>query len=95
MTENLCIACNRPCLDGYACSGCAYRTGDQLHDLADMAVAVRDVATGLARRGLSGTQSAENRIPINLGATQRLNAVQAELAGWARVISEERGIPLP
>lgn len=97
MTEPLCVCgCGRPVPDqAYAATACAYRAGDLLHDLADMAVAARDVATGLARRGLGGSHSDESRLPLNLGATERLNRVQAELAGWARVISGERGVPLP
>jgi hypothetical protein len=79
----------------YACSGCAFRAGDQLHTIADMTDAARDVAQGRARRGSSGSSSAEGRLPLNLGATQRLDAVQNALSTWARHIAETRGVPLP
>lgn len=95
MTENLCVRCGRPTADGYGCSDCAYRAGDQLHETADMTAAARDIALGFARHGSSGSSGSEPRIPLNLGATQRLDAVQATLGTWARHIAETRGVPLP
>lgn len=95
MSENLCVHCGRPCPDGYADSDCAHRAGDRLHDIADMTPAARDIATGMARHGSSGPSGTESRIPLNLGATQRLNAVGGNLAGWARHVAETRGIDPP
>jgi hypothetical protein len=94
VTANLCVRCDRPTPDGYACSSCAHRAGGQLHDIADMAPAARDVAHGFARRGVNGGGS-DPRLPLNLAATQRLDAVQNTLATWARHIAETRGVPLP
>lgn len=96
MTENQCIRCGRPMPDvAYACQSCAYRAGDQLHTIADMTDAARDVAQGRARRGPSSSSSSESRLPLNLGATQRLDAVQGNLGGWARHIAATRGIREP
>lgn len=96
MSENLCGRCGRPTPDGYACSSCAYRAGDQLHEIADMAPAARDVAHGFARRGSGGGSGKPgSSLPFDLGATAKLDAVQAELTTWARHIAETRGVPLP
>jgi hypothetical protein len=96
VSENLCVRCGRPTADGYACSGCAYRAGDQLHEIADMAPAARDVAHRTSRRGGGGASGKPgSSLPLDLGATSKLDAVEAELTTWARHISETRGVPLP
>jgi hypothetical protein len=96
VSDNLCVSCGRPTPDGYACSSCAYRAGDQLHELADMVGAARDIAHGFAHRGTGGSSGKPgSRLPLDLGATAKLDAVQAELTTWARHISETRGVPLP
>jgi hypothetical protein len=81
----------------YACSGCAYRAGDQLHDIADMADAARDVAHGLSTRsgGSNGSGKPGSRLPLDLAATSKLDAVENTLSTWARHIAETRGVPLP
>jgi hypothetical protein len=94
MTANLCVRCSRPTPDGYACSSCANRAGGHLHDIADMAGAARDVAHGFARRGVNSGGS-DPRLPLNLAATQRLDAVQNMLTGWARHVGTERGVGIP
>jgi hypothetical protein len=76
----------------YACSGCAYRAGDQLHNIVDTTPAARDIAHGFARRGTGSGGSGEPRLPLNLGATQRLDSVQASLTTWVRHVMAERGI---
>ena len=77
----------------YACSTCAYRAGDQLHEIADMAPAARDVAHGFARRG-GGAASGKpgSSLPFDLTATSKLDAVQNELGTWVRHIVEQRGV---
>jgi hypothetical protein len=94
MTANLCVRCGRPTPDGYGCSSCARRGTDQLHTIADMTPAARDVAHGMARRGPGGS-GGDPRLPLNLAATQRLDAVQSTLTTWARLICDERGVSLP
>lgn len=56
-----------------------------------MAPAARDVAqrqTGRTDGGASGKPGSS--LPLDLGATARLDAVQNELGGWARATAEER-----
>ncbi len=96
MSAPTCVCCARPMADtAYACSPCAYRAGGQFHEIADMTPAARDVAHGMARSGPGAAGSGEPRLPLNLGATQRLDAVQGILGGWARHVAETRGIPAP
>jgi hypothetical protein len=94
VSASLCVRCGRPTPDGYACSSCANRAGGHLHDIADMAGAARDVAHGFARRGPGGSGT-DPRLPLNLAATQRLDAVQNMLTGWARHVGTERGVGIP
>jgi hypothetical protein len=75
VSENPCVRCGRPTPDGYACSNCAYRAGDQLHDIADMTPAARDIAHGFAHRGTGGSSGKPgSRLPFDLGATAKLDA---------------------
>lgn len=98
MSDPICVRCGRPLADGaFACDRCAYRAGDQLHELADMADAARDIAHGLSSRqgGSGGAGKPGSRLPLDLAATARLDAVLGELSGWARHIAETRGIEVP
>jgi hypothetical protein len=94
---NECVRCGRPTPDGYACSSCAYRAGDQLHDIADMAPAARDVAHGLSRRagGSGGSGKPGSRLPFDLGATSKLDHVQNRLSTWVGEIAHGRSRPIP
>jgi hypothetical protein len=97
MSDNLCVRCDRPTPDGYACSSCAYRAGDQLHELADMAPAARDVAHGLSRRagGSGGSGKPGSRLPLDLGATSKLDHVQSRLSTWVGEVAHGRSRPIP
>jgi hypothetical protein len=97
VSENLCVRCDRPTPDGYACSSCAYRAGDQLHELADMAPAARDVAHGLSRRagGSGGSGKPGSRLPFDLGATSKLDHVQNRLSTWVGEVAHGRSRPIP
>jgi hypothetical protein len=78
----------------YACVHCGItKPGEQLRDLADMVGAARDIAHGLSRRG-GGAASGKpgSRLPLDLLATAKLDAVGNELGGWVRHIAEERGV---
>jgi hypothetical protein len=96
VTEPLCVRCGAP-TDGYACSRCAFRAGDQLHDIGDMAGAARDIAHGLSSRqsGSAAAGKPGSRLPLDLAATARLDAIEAELTTWCRHVAETRGVPLP
>lgn len=90
-----CVRCSRPMADqAYACQACADKGAEQLRTVADMTPAARDVAHGQSRRSGGGGASGkpESRLPFDLGATSKLDAVQGELTGWVRHIAEERGL---
>lgn len=93
----LCVCCSRPTADGYACVTCGItKPGEQLRAIADMTQAARDVAHGISRRGGGGAGGKPgSRLPLDLGATSRLDAVQSSLTTWARLIADERGFELP
>lgn len=98
MIETNCVRCGRPMPDqAYACAHCAAKATEQLHTIADMCPAARDVAHGLSRRGGGGASSGKpgSQLPLDLGATSKLDAVQNELSGWARHIAAERGVGMP
>jgi hypothetical protein len=92
-----CARCTRPMPDqAYACSSCAYRAGDQLHEIADMAPAARDVAHGFARRGTGGASGKPgSSLPFDLGATSKLDHVQARLSTWVGEVAYARNRPIP
>ncbi|MCX5066920.1 hypothetical protein OOJ91_13795 [Micromonospora lupini] len=89
---NPCAHCGRPQPDtAHACQACTDRAYRDLHDLADATPAARDVATGQARHTTgAGGGSHEGRIPLDLGATAKLDAVQNEITTWARVVADNR-----
>lgn len=92
MTAPTCVACDRPTPDGNACTTCANRAGRQLAEIADMTPAARDIAHGLASHdgGGGGHGKPGSRLPLDLGAMARLDAVQNELTTLARMVAEER-----
>jgi hypothetical protein len=90
-----CVRCSRPMADqAYACQACADKAAEQLRTIVDMTPAARDVAHGQSRRSGGGGASGkpESRLPFDLGATSKLDAVQGELTGWVRHVAEERGL---
>lgn len=94
MSAPTCVVCERPTPDGYACVNCAIdRPRQLLAEITDMLGAARDIAHRQARHGSEGGSGKPgSEILIDLGATARLDAVQAELTTWARHIAEERGV---
>jgi hypothetical protein len=90
-----CVVCSRPMADtAYACVHCGLtKPKAHLAAITDMTPAVRDLAHALSGHGggTSGTGKPGSRLPLNLAATARLDAVQAELTGWVRHILAERG----
>jgi hypothetical protein len=96
VTDNVCVCCERPTDDGYACTHCGItRPTEQLATIVDMTPAARDVAHGQARHGSTGGGSGEPRLVLNLGATQRLDSVQTALTTWVRHIAAQRGSRTP
>lgn len=93
MTASTCLRCGRPTPDGVVCVAETTKAAAQLAELLDMLPAARDIATGQARHGSGGGSGKPgSRLPFDLGATARLDAIQNELAGWVRLISEQRGL---
>lgn len=92
-----CIRCGRPMADqAYADTHCTDRAAGQLRNIADMTPAARAEAQGLASHSGGGsTGKPGSRLPFDLGATARLDAVQGELATLARQIGEQRGRAVP
>jgi hypothetical protein len=85
-----CACCGQPVADGFACGGCSTKASEQLSEIADLAPIARDVALGLIRRGNGngGSGKADSRSPLDLDATDRLDAVQGTLTTLARDIAE-------
>ena len=97
-TTAQCVCCGKP-VPGteYACSVCGVtKPTAQLRTIADMTPAARDVAHGQARRGGGGASGKPgSQVPLDLGATSKLDAVQNELSTWVRHIADERGVHVP
>lgn len=88
-----CVTCARPVDNpaAFSCKACAELGRQQLHDIADAAPAARDVVNGQSRRGPAMSGGGGGRIPVNLGAAARLDAVQNELTTWARIVRASCG----
>lgn len=93
MTTPLCVCgCGRPVADGYATVPCMSRAGYRLTEIAEMVPAARDIARGLSNHGgTGGSGKPGSRLPLDLGAMARLDAVERELIGWVRHVMEQRG----
>jgi hypothetical protein len=94
-----CVIRGEPLSDqAYACATCGItKPAGQLQAIADMLPAARDVAHGLSRRASGGGSTGKpgSRLPFDLHATSRLDAVQNELTTWVRHIASERGLVPP
>lgn len=93
-----CVVCTRPMPDtAYACTTCGVdRPTARLAEIQDMTAAARDVAHRVSRRSAGGsTGKPGSTLPLDLGATARLDAVQGALTTWCRHIAAERGLVPP
>lgn len=96
MSDPTCATCQRPDpTGGYACPDCAGRARRSLATIADLTPDARDVAHGQARHGPAVHGGGGGRLPLNLAAASRLDAIQGELTTWVRHVAAERGLPLP
>jgi hypothetical protein len=97
MSENLCVRCARPLADGaYCCATCASQAAEKLALVVEVTPAARDVAQGLSRRSHGGASGKPgSRLPLDLTAMAKLDAVQSTLTTWARHVAETRGVALP
>lgn len=95
MTATPCAIDGRPTLDGYVCAECAGRAAGHLAEIIALTPDARLVAAGLVRRGGGGGGGKPgSRPPLNVGATDVLDAVQNALTTAAREIAETRGVAL-
>lgn len=97
MTAPQCVTgCGRPAPDGYACPRCSAKARGHLAEIADTIGAARDVARGLSSTGsdVGASGVPESTVPLNLPAAARLDSVTGELLALARMIGEERGLPV-
>lgn len=96
MTASTCVICGAPTPDGYACVRETRRAAGHLREIGDSLTAARDIAHGQARLGETsgGPGHAGPRMELDLAATARLDAIQRELGGLARIIGEERHAPI-
>lgn len=94
MSDPICVRCGRPLADGaYCCDRCASQAAEKLTLVVEVTPAARDVAQGLSRRSHGGGSGKPgSRLPLDLTAMAKLDGVQNSLTGWARVISEQRGL---
>lgn len=92
-----CQHCGRPISDqAYACPRCADKARTHLATIVDMTPAARDVAqrqTSHTSGGSSGKPGSS--LPLDLGATARLDATLAALSRWVDTIAVTRGTVRP
>lgn len=92
----LCVACDRPTADGYACTGCTGKARGHLAQIADMTPAARDIAhRQTSGNGGGGAGKPGSSLPLDLGATARLDAVDRALTRWVDRIGTQRGTTRP
>ena len=96
-TADDCQGClPRVATEGLACDACLDRARRNLATVIDTTPAARDIAQRqTSRGGGSGAGKPGSSLPLDLGATARLDAVQSALTTWSRHVSEERGVSLP
>lgn len=96
-TTPTCVRCGRPTVDGYVDTVCGIeRPRGWLAEIADMVPAARDIAHGLSNHGGTGGHGKPgSRLPLDLGATARLDAVLRTLTRWVNRIGYQRGAARP
>jgi hypothetical protein len=102
-SQNTCVICGRPTPDGYADVACGVdRPRQLLAEITDMLPAALDVAHRQARHGTGGggtggggSGKPGSALPLDLGATARLDGVQAALTKWIDRIAVTRGTTRP
>lgn len=92
-----CVRCERPMTadTAYACSTCAGHLATDLERAAGLlpeldVTVTRQAVTG----GGSGRPSGEMRLAFDLDASHAADTVENTITTWARLVSEERGIPI-
>lgn len=88
--------CDRPVAEGRICMRCAERFEVALGDVAALWDELDVVLTRQARYSdAEGRAGAETALPFNARASEVASTVRNILVSWCRLISEERGKPLP
>ena len=88
--------CGRPVDDAWVCMHCA---GTLERALGDIPAIVHQLDITLAKGGRFADRNeragAETPLPIDPRALKARSQLRAHLVAWVRLISEERGMPLP
>lgn len=93
MTNTCVCGCGRTLIDGFAALDCTERARQQLAEIANLVAPARHIAhRQTSGDGTGGAGVPGSRVPIDLGAGARLDAVQVALTGWAREIAEARSV---
>ena len=90
MASTECGVCRQPAQDGFICWPCTRRLKTHLDSLpgllAELDITIsRQARTGTPQEG----RSAEKPMPLHIGASDALAALQASIHGWCRCLSED------
>lgn len=94
VVTNTCVCgCGRTLIDGYAATDCTEKARQQLAEIGELVAPARDVAhRQTSGDGTGGSGVPGSRVPLDLAAGARLDAVQVALTGWARELAESRSV---
>lgn len=107
-TTTTCVICTRPSDDAFLCVACWSAFASDLRDVAGfltnghgdrMAPLHAELETAMARQDRHGKVklgsiggTPERPLPVNLPAGAGLSVLRSSLAGWVRLLCEERGV---
>jgi hypothetical protein len=96
MTENVCARCPKPAPHATICGHCKLILETALHRLPGL---LAELATTMARQNVQGTNdgrgSAEQPLPIHVGAMEAHRHAKAVLTSWTLLTHEEQPATLP
>jgi hypothetical protein len=96
MTENVCARCPKPAPHATICGTCRLTLETALHRLPGL---IAELQTTAARQNVQGTNdgrgSAEQPLPIHVGAMEAHRHIKATLTSWALLTHEEQPATLP
>lgn len=88
--------CGQPITDAHLCTRCTNRLRRDLHTVPDL---VAELDTVLARDTAyaehHGGASADKPLPIDTRASEASWVLRNTLTTWARILHDERAVPLP
>lgn len=98
MTTAACDLCTSPVADlAHICPACTRPLADDLADIPDLDHELDITVSRRARIGAGGGggRGNEKPLPANLDADQHGRHLKQTLTSWARLISDQRGLPHP